>query len=91
MTKSFEIGELGDSTTIMRDPEGNGFCLQDPPQHRTHVHLATSRSPVPSLEELGRFWAIALGWPDEDIDEAIFPDSSETRAWVSLTSAASTW
>jgi hypothetical protein len=26
---------------------------------------------VPTLE-LGRFWALALGWPDEEIDESIF-------------------
>jgi predicted enzyme related to lactoylglutathione lyase len=71
VTKSFEIGELGDSTTIMRDPEGNGFCLEDPPNtERTHIWNVTFACAEP--RELGRFWAVALGWPDEDIDESIF-------------------
>jgi predicted enzyme related to lactoylglutathione lyase len=71
VTKSFEIGELGDSTTIMRDPEGNGFCLEDPPNtERAHIWNVTFACADP--RELGRFWALALGWPDEDIDESIF-------------------
>ena len=71
VTKSFEIGELGDSTTIMRDPEGNGFCLEDPPNtERAHIWNVTFACAEP--RELGRFWALALGWPDEDIDESIF-------------------
>jgi predicted enzyme related to lactoylglutathione lyase len=71
VTKSFEIGALGDSTTIMRDPEGNGFCLEDPPNtERAHIWNVTFACAEP--RELGRFWAFALGWPDEDIDESIF-------------------
>jgi len=71
VTKSFEIGELGDSTTIMRDPEGNGFCLEDPPNtDRPHIWNVTFACADP--RELGRFWALALGWPDEEIDESIF-------------------
>lgn len=71
VTKSFEIGELGDSTTIMRDPEGNGFCLEDPPNtERAHIWNVTFACAEP--RELGRFWALALGWPDENIDESIF-------------------
>jgi predicted enzyme related to lactoylglutathione lyase len=70
-TKSYEIGELGDSTTIMRDPEGNGFCLEDPPNtERAHIWNVTFACAEP--RELGRFWALALGWPDENIDESIF-------------------
>lgn len=69
-TKSYEIGELGDSTTIMRDPEGNGFCLEDPPNtERAHIWNVTFACAEP--RELGRFWALALGWPDENIDESI--------------------
>jgi predicted enzyme related to lactoylglutathione lyase len=71
VTKSFEIGELGDSTTIMRDPEGNGFCLEDPPNtDRAHIWNVTFACAEP--RELGRFWALALGRRDEDIDETIF-------------------
>src|SRR4029077_6292237 len=71
VTKSFKIGELGDSTTIMRDPEGNGFFLEDPPNtERAHIWNVTFACADP--RELGRFWALALGWPDEEIDESIF-------------------
>jgi predicted enzyme related to lactoylglutathione lyase len=70
-TKSYKIGELGDSTTIMRDPEGNGFCLEDPPNtERAYIWNVTFACAEP--RELGRFWALALGWPDENIDESIF-------------------
>jgi predicted enzyme related to lactoylglutathione lyase len=55
----------------MRDPEGNGFCLEDPPNtERPHIWNVTFACAEP--RELGRFWALALGWPDEDIDESIF-------------------
>src|SRR5437763_1365172 len=31
-TKSHSVGELEETWTVMRDPEGNGFCLQTPRQ-----------------------------------------------------------
>jgi predicted enzyme related to lactoylglutathione lyase len=69
-TKSYKIGELSDTFTIMRDPEGNGFCLESAPSsERTHIWNVTFASAEP--RELGRFWAFALGWPDEDIDESV--------------------
>ena len=30
-TKSHSLGDLQETWTVMRDPEGNGFCLQSPP------------------------------------------------------------
>ena len=30
-TKSHAIGDLSETWTVMRDPEGNGFCIQSPP------------------------------------------------------------
>jgi predicted enzyme related to lactoylglutathione lyase len=68
-TKSHSIGELSETWTVMRDPEGNGFCIQSPPkvEHRFVGNVTFScAEPV----ALGRFWAKALGWPDEAIDEA---------------------
>ncbi len=69
-TKSHSIGELSETWTVMRDPEGNGFCIQSPPNapHQRYIGNVTfsCAEPVP----LGRFWAEALGWPDEPIDEA---------------------
>ena len=69
-TKSFRIGELSGSCIVMRDPEGNGFCLEDTPNvSRPHIWNVTFASANP--RELGRFWAFALGWPDDDIDDSI--------------------
>jgi predicted enzyme related to lactoylglutathione lyase len=67
-TKSHAIGELSETWTVMRDPEGNGFCIQSPPstQVRTIGNVTfSSAEPV----ALGKFWAAALGWPDEPIDQ----------------------
>jgi predicted enzyme related to lactoylglutathione lyase len=68
--KSFEIGELSGGCTVMRDPEGNGFCLEDgPAAAHPHIWNVTFASARP--RELGRFWALALGWPDVDVDPSI--------------------
>ena len=67
-TKSHAIGELSETWTVMRDPEGNGFCIQSPPTvEARYVGNVTfsCAEPVP----LGKFWAAALGWPDEEIDK----------------------
>jgi len=69
-TKSHRIGDLSDTCTVMRDPEGNGFCLEGPPNtERAHIWNVTFACAAP--RELGGFWANALGWPDEEIDESI--------------------
>ena len=68
--KSFEIGELSGGCTVMRDPEGNGFCLEDPVDTADRqVWNVTFACAEP--RELGRFWSVALGWPDNDIDTSI--------------------
>lgn len=68
--KSFRIGDLSDTFAIMRDPEGNGFCLESPPNtERAHVWTVTFASAEP--RKLGRFWALALGWPDTGVGESI--------------------
>jgi predicted enzyme related to lactoylglutathione lyase len=67
-TKSHQIGDLSEIWTVMRDPEGNGFCIQSPPKtERRYIGNITfsCAEPVP----LGRFYAQALGWPDEEIDD----------------------
>jgi predicted enzyme related to lactoylglutathione lyase len=68
-TKSHSIGEVSEIWTVMRDPEGNGFCIQTPPNALPERYIGnvtfSCAGPVP----LGRFWAEALGWRDEPIDE----------------------
>ena len=67
-TKSHTIGELSETWTVMRDPEGNGFCVQSPPKTEARrIGNVTFSCAEPVA--LGRFWAAALGWPDEPIDE----------------------
>ena len=66
-TKSHQIGDLSETWTVMRDPEGNGFCIQSPPNtdaRRVGNVTFSCASPV----QLGTCWAAALGWPDEPID-----------------------
>ena len=67
-TKSHSLGDLQETWTVMRDPEGNGFCLQSPPNlSQRQIGNVTFSCAEPI--GLGRFWANALGWPDEEIDE----------------------
>jgi predicted enzyme related to lactoylglutathione lyase len=67
-TKSHTIGELSETWTVMRDPEGNGFCIQSPPQTEARrIGNVTFSCAEPIA--LGRFWGAALGWPDEPIDQ----------------------
>src|SRR5919197_701982 len=68
-TKSHQISDLSEIWTVMRDPEGNGFCIQTPhnaPPNR-YIGNVTFSSAEPIA--LGKFWAQALGWPDEPIDQ----------------------
>jgi len=67
-TKSHSAGDLEEKWTVMRDPEGNGFCIQSPP-NLEHRQIANVTFSCAEPRELGRFWANALGWPDEEIDE----------------------
>jgi predicted enzyme related to lactoylglutathione lyase len=66
-TKSHQIGELSESWTVMRDPEGNGFCIQSPP-NTDACRIGNVTFSCANPIRLGRFWAAALGWPDEPID-----------------------
>jgi predicted enzyme related to lactoylglutathione lyase len=68
-TKSHAIGDLSETWTVMRDPEGNGFCIQSPPNvEQRSVGNVTFSCAEPIA--LGKFWAAALGWPDEEIDQS---------------------
>jgi predicted enzyme related to lactoylglutathione lyase len=86
-TKSHTIGDLSETWTVMRDPEGNGFCLQSPPKTEARrIGNVTFSCAEPVA--LGKFWAAALGWPDEPIDESFIKqlvdagmDERETTAF----------
>src|SRR5712691_5699258 len=38
-TKTQEIAELKETWTVLRDPEGNGFCVQGPDPRRPHPSI----------------------------------------------------
>jgi predicted enzyme related to lactoylglutathione lyase len=68
-TKSHSVGELSETWTVMRDPEGNGFCVQTPPNALPNRYVGNVTFACAEPVPLGRFWAQALGWPDEPVDE----------------------
>ena len=67
-TKSHQIGELSETWTVMRDPEGTGFCIQSPP-NTTQRYIGNVTFSCAEPKRLGPFWAHALGWPEEPIDQ----------------------
>src|SRR6266568_2831630 len=69
-TKSHSVGDLEEMWTVMRDPEGNGFCIQSPPNALPQRYIGNVTFSCAEPRELGRFWADALGWPDEEISES---------------------
>ena len=69
-TKSHSVGDLEETWTVMRDPEGNGFCVQSPPKALPGRYIGNVTFSCAEPQELGRFWANALGWPDEEIGES---------------------
>jgi predicted enzyme related to lactoylglutathione lyase len=71
MTKTTSVGELSETCTIMRDPEGNGFCIQTPPHAHPIRYIGNVTFSCAEPTSLGPFWAEALGWPEEEIDEAL--------------------
>ena len=65
-TKTEVVGELEETWTHLRDPEGNGFCVQRPahaPSRPPYIGNVTFSSAAP--RRLGAFWSDALGWPEQ--------------------------
>jgi predicted enzyme related to lactoylglutathione lyase len=68
VTKTQEAGELKEIWTVMRDPEGNGFCVQGPDSRRSHPYVGNiTFSCAEPRRVVGPFWAQALGWPEQHI------------------------
>ena len=68
-TRSDSIGDFSETWTVMRDPEGNGFCIQSPPKTPPHRYIGNVTFSCAEPRQLGAFWAEALGWPEEETDE----------------------
>ncbi len=84
-TKTHRMGDFETTWTVMRDPEGNGFCIESLPDAPPQRHIGNVTFSCAEPRELGRFWANALGWPDENIDEGFlqrFRDAGEDERQV---------
>jgi predicted enzyme related to lactoylglutathione lyase len=68
VTKTDAVGDFSETFTVMRDPEGNGFCIQTPHDPPTHRYIGNVTFSAAAPRRLGAFWAAALGWPEEEID-----------------------
>jgi len=68
-TKTHRMGDFETTWTVMCDPEGNGFCIESLPNAPPQRHIGNVTFSCAEPRELGRFWANALGWPDEEMDE----------------------
>jgi predicted enzyme related to lactoylglutathione lyase len=68
VTKNEQAGELRQTWTVMRDPEGNGFCVQGPDPRRPHPYIGNiTFSCAEPRRVVGPFWSQALGWPEQEI------------------------
>jgi predicted enzyme related to lactoylglutathione lyase len=70
VTKTEQAGELTEMWTVMRDPEGNGFCVQGPDPRRPHPYIGNiTFSCAEPRRVVGPFWSRALGWPEQQIPD----------------------
>jgi predicted enzyme related to lactoylglutathione lyase len=69
-TKSHQVGELSETWTVMRDPEGNGFCIQTPHNTPPRRYIGNVTFSCAEPKRLGPFWRSALGWVEEPIDQS---------------------
>jgi predicted enzyme related to lactoylglutathione lyase len=77
-TKTEEIGELKETWTVLRDPEGNGFCVQGTDPRRQHPYVGNVTFSSAAPRQLGAFWSDALGWPEQEDPEDFLEMLRET-------------
>jgi predicted enzyme related to lactoylglutathione lyase len=65
VTKTEVVGELEETFTVLRDPEGNGFCVQAPKARRPGPYIGNVTFSSAAPRRLGAFWSDALGWPEQ--------------------------
>ena len=69
-TKTTQAGELNETWTVMRDPEGNGFCVQGPDPRKPHPYVGNvTFSCAEPRREFGPWWSQALGWPEQEMPQ----------------------
>lgn len=68
-TRHETIGTLDETFTIVRDPEGNGFCIQGPDPRKPHAYIGNVTFSSANPPRLGGFWSDILGWPEHETPE----------------------
>jgi predicted enzyme related to lactoylglutathione lyase len=69
-TKTSTVGDYSETFTVMRDPEGNGFCVQAPDARKPHPYVGNvTFSCAEPRRVLGPFWSQALGWAEHEVGE----------------------
>jgi predicted enzyme related to lactoylglutathione lyase len=53
----------------MRDPEGNGFCVQGPDTRRPTAYVRNITFAAAEPKRLEAFWSSALDWPVEEVPD----------------------
>ena len=91
VTKTESIGSLEETFTVMRDPEGNGFCVQGPDPRKPHPYVGNVTFSCAEPERLAAFWSDALGWPEEEVGDDFLQmlrdaglDPAEFHAYAAL-------
>jgi catechol 2,3-dioxygenase-like lactoylglutathione lyase family enzyme len=65
--KREERGPIDEAWTVLRDPEGNGFCIQGPDTRQGRTYLGNVTIACARPPELGRFWREALGYRETEL------------------------
>jgi predicted enzyme related to lactoylglutathione lyase len=69
-TKTSTVGDYSETFTVMRDPEGTGFCVQGPDPRKPHAYIGNvTFSCAEPRRVVGPFWSQAFGWPEQEIGD----------------------
>jgi predicted enzyme related to lactoylglutathione lyase len=69
-TKTGSAGDHSETHTVMRDPEGTGFCVQGPDPRQPHPYVGNvTFSCAEPRRVVGPFWSHAFGWPEQEIGD----------------------
>jgi predicted enzyme related to lactoylglutathione lyase len=69
-TKTSSAGDYCETFSVMRDPEGTGFCVQGPDPSHPHPYVGNvTFACAEPRRVVGPFWSEAFGWPEQEIGE----------------------
>src|SRR5205814_9255880 len=65
--KQERVGPIDEAWTVLRDPEGNGFCIQGPDTRHERTYLGNVTFACSDPPALGGFWREALGYRETEL------------------------